>query len=31
MGETRAQALRALVPPPKLNLADWIEKHLTLP
>ena len=27
----RARALRALVPPPRLRLSDWIEGHIALP
>lgn len=29
--EVRRRALRALIPPPKLSLPDWIEEHLRLP
>ncbi|ANL47959.1 phage terminase large subunit GpA protein [Rhizobium phaseoli] len=29
--ETRRRALRALVPPPRLRLSDWIETHMRLP
>ena len=29
--ETRRRALRALIPPPRLNLSDWIETHMRLP
>jgi phage terminase large subunit GpA-like protein len=31
MNEVRVRALRALVPPPRLQLGDWIEQHLVLP
>lgn len=27
----RAQALRSLIPPPRLRLSDWIEAHVILP
>ena len=26
-----AEALRALIPPPRLQLSEWIESHVTLP
>ena len=29
--ETRRRAMRALIPPPKLSLPEWIEEHLRLP
>ncbi|MEF2559080.1 phage terminase large subunit family protein [Aurantimonas sp. C2-5-R2] len=29
--ETRRRALRALVPPPRLHLSEWIETHMRLP
>jgi len=29
--ETRRRALRALVPPPRLQLSEWIETHMRLP
>lgn len=29
--ETRRRALRALIPPPRLRLSDWIETHMRLP
>jgi phage terminase large subunit GpA-like protein len=29
--EVAARAMRALVPPPRLRLSDWIEAHVTLP
>lgn len=29
--ETRRRALRALVPPPRLRLSEWIETHMRLP
>lgn len=29
--ETRRRALRALVPPPRLRLSEWIEAHMRLP
>lgn len=29
--ETRRRALRALIPPPRLRLSEWIETHMRLP
>lgn len=29
--ETRRRALRALIPPPRLRLSEWIEAHMRLP
>lgn len=29
--EVTARALRALIPPPRLRLSDWIEAHINLP
>lgn len=29
--ETRRRALRALIPPPRLHLSEWIETHMRLP
>lgn len=29
--QVAASALRALIPPPRLRLSDWIESHVTLP
>lgn len=29
--ETRRRALRALIPPPRLHLSEWIEMHMRLP
>lgn len=29
--EIAARAMRALIPPPKLRLSDWIEEHVILP
>lgn len=29
--ETRRRALRALIPPPRLKLSEWIETHMRLP
>lgn len=31
IAEIRAQALRALLPPPRLRLSDWIEREVQLP
>ncbi len=31
LSDDRAYALRSLIPPPRLNLADWIEQNLVLP
>lgn len=31
LDRVRANALRALIPPPRLNLADWIESEMRLP
>jgi phage terminase large subunit GpA-like protein len=31
VADVRARALRSLIPPPKLNLADWIEANIVLP
>ncbi|KUF08641.1 hypothetical protein [Pseudoponticoccus marisrubri] len=28
---TRRNALRALTPPPRLSLSEWIETHMRLP
>lgn len=29
--ETRRRALRALIPPPRLRLSEWVETHMRLP
>lgn len=29
--ETRRRAFRALIPPPRLRLPEWIEAHMRLP
>lgn len=29
--ETRARALRSLIPPPRLQLSEWIEREIVLP
>lgn len=31
LDRVRANALRALIPPPRLNLADWVETEMRLP
>jgi phage terminase large subunit GpA-like protein len=31
LAEVRADALRSLIPPPKLRLSEWIEQTIVLP
>lgn len=31
LADVRARALRSLIPPPRLQLSDWIERQIVLP